>query len=113
MQRRPGEANTPAMIVLEGLKGKAIAELCPEHQISQTPFDQWRDPCLAYASKAVEVHEQSQREARLARENARVNTLVGELPRERNNSDEVLGEADSRRPWSRRVTPRWCNAFAR
>jgi hypothetical protein len=30
-------------------------------------------------AEAFEVHEQSQREARLARENARLKTLVGEL----------------------------------
>ena len=112
MQRRTWDAKTQAMIVLEGLQGKSIAELCTEHQISQAQYSQWRDQVLAQASKACEVHEQSQREARLARENARGNTLVGELTFERNKSDEVLGYADSRRPWSRRVMPRWCNAFA-
>jgi hypothetical protein len=79
MQRRQWDAKTTAMIVLEGLKGKPVAALCPEHQISQAPYDQWRDQFLAHASKAFEVHEQSQRDARLARENARLKTLVGEL----------------------------------
>jgi hypothetical protein len=46
---------------------------------------------LAHAPKAFEVHEQSQREARLARENARLKTLVGELTLELKKSDEVLG----------------------
>ena len=55
------------MIVLEGLKGKPVAELCAEHQISQAQYYQWRDQFLAHAPKAFEVHEQSQREARLAR----------------------------------------------
>ncbi|HSF33132.1 MAG TPA: IS3 family transposase [Candidatus Tectomicrobia bacterium] len=45
----------------------------------QAQYYQWRDQFLAHAPKASEVHEQSQREARLARENAKFKTLVGEL----------------------------------
>ena len=91
MPRRKWDAKTKAMIVLEGLKGKSIAELCTEHQISQGQYYQWHDPCLAHAAKAFEVHEQSQREARLARENARLNTLIGALTSELKKSDEVFG----------------------
>ncbi len=91
MQRRKWDAKTKALIVLEGLKGKSVAEICTEHQISQSLYYQWRDQFLAHASKAFEVHEQSQREARLARENARLKTLVGELTLELKKSDEVLG----------------------
>jgi transposase-like protein len=91
MPRRKWDAKTKAMIVLEGLKGKPVAELCHEHPISQAQSYQWRDQFLAHAPNAFEVHEQSQREARLARENARLNTLVGELTLELKKSDEVLG----------------------
>jgi hypothetical protein len=98
MPRRTWDAKTNAMIVREGLKGKPVAELCAEHQSSQAQSDQGRDQLLAHGSKAFDVHEQSQREARLARENARLTTLVGELTLERNKSDEVLGYADSPRP---------------
>ena len=34
MHRRKWDANTTAMIVLEGLKSKAVVELRTEHQIS-------------------------------------------------------------------------------
>jgi hypothetical protein len=91
MQRRTWDAITTAMNVLKGLKGQPVAERCTEHQISQAPFKQWRDEFLAPAATAVEVHESSQREARLAREHARVKTLVGDLTREFQKSDEVLG----------------------
>jgi transposase-like protein len=91
MQRRKWDAKTKAMIVIEGLKGKPVAALCTEHQISQAQYYQWRDLFLVHAPKAFEVHEQSQREARLARENARLKTLVGELTLELKKSDEVLG----------------------
>jgi transposase-like protein len=79
MQRRQWDAKTKAMIVIEGLKGKPVAQIRPEPQISQAQYDQWRDQFLAHAAKAFEVHKQSQCEARLARENARLKTLVGEL----------------------------------
>jgi transposase-like protein len=91
MQRRKWDAKTKAMIVLEGLKGKPVAELCHEHQLSQAQYYQWRDQFLAHAAKAFEVHEQSQREARLTQENARLKTLVGELTLELKKSDEVFG----------------------
>ena len=77
MPRRKWDAKTKAMIVLEGLKSKPVAELCDEHQISQAQSYQWRDQFMAHPPKAFEVHEQSQREARLARENTRLKTLVG------------------------------------
>jgi hypothetical protein len=91
MPRRKWDAKTKAMMVLEGLKGKPVAEICTAHQLSQAQYDQWRDQFLAHAAKAFEVHEQSQREARLAREHAKLKTLVGELTREFKKSDEVLG----------------------
>jgi hypothetical protein len=91
MHRRKWEAKTTALMVLEGRKGKPVAELCAEHQLSQAQYDQWREQFLAHAPKAFEVHEQSPRDARLARENPRVKTLVGELTLELKKSDEGLG----------------------
>jgi transposase-like protein len=71
MKRRRWDAKTNARIVLEGLQGKSVSELCHEHQINQSQYDQWRDQFLAKASKAFEVHQDAQKEVRLARENAR------------------------------------------
>jgi transposase len=58
MQKRTWDAKTKAMIVLAGLKGKPVAELCTEHQISQSQYYQWRDQFLAHAAHAFEVHQQ-------------------------------------------------------
>jgi transposase-like protein len=49
MKRRQWDPKTQAMIVIEGLKGKSVAELCTEHQISQAQYYQWRDQFLAHA----------------------------------------------------------------
>jgi transposase-like protein len=91
MQKRKWDAKTKAMIVLEGLKGKPVAEVCTEYQISQSQYYQWRDQFLAHAANAFEVHQHTRKEARLEQENARLKTLVGELLLELKKSDELLG----------------------
>lgn len=79
MPRRAWEAHTKAKIVLQGLQGKPVAEICHEYQISQSLDSQWRDQFLAHASQTFESHQQTRKETRLERENARLKTLVGEL----------------------------------
>ena len=79
MKRRKWDANTKALIVIEGLKGKPIVQLCHEHQISQSLYDQWRDQFLAQAAKAFDDPQRTRKEARLQQENARLKPLVGEL----------------------------------
>ncbi len=91
MHKRKWDAKTKAMIVMEGLKGKPVAELCTEHQISQSLYYQWRDQFLAHAAQAFEVHQHTRKEARLEQENARLKKLVGELLLELKKSDELLG----------------------
>jgi transposase-like protein len=91
MHKRTWDAKTKAMIVLEGLKGKPVAEVCTEHQISQSQYYQWRDQCLAHAAQALEVQQHTRKEARLEQENARLKNLVGELLLELKKSDELLG----------------------
>ena len=43
MKRRMWKPEQKALIVLEGLKGRPIGELCAEHEISQAQYYQWRD----------------------------------------------------------------------
>jgi transposase-like protein len=90
MQRRQWDAKTKALLVLEGLKGKPVAELCPEHPISQSLYDQWRDQFLANAAQAFDDPQRTRNEARLEPENARLKPLVGELTFELKTSDEWL-----------------------
>ncbi len=79
MHRRQWDAKTKALIVLEGLTGKPIAEICPEHQISQSLYYQWRDQFLTNAPHAFALHQHTRREAHLEPENTRLKRLVGEL----------------------------------
>jgi transposase-like protein len=91
MKRRKWDAKTKAMIVIEGLKGKPVAEICTEHQISQAQYYQWRDQFLANAAHAFETHQHTRKEACLEQQNARLKKLVGELTLELKKSDELLG----------------------
>ena len=92
MKRRKFDSKTKTMIVLQGLRGKAVSEICAEHQISQTQFYQWRDQFLANASKAFEVHQLSQLEDRLRRENDKLKRVVGELTLEVKKTEDELRE---------------------
>ena len=89
MQRRKWDAKTKAMVVIQGLKGKAVQEICLEHQISQAQYYQWRDQFLANAPKAFETAKDSQREQRWKHEMTRLKALVGELTLELKKTDEV------------------------
>jgi transposase-like protein len=79
MQRRTWDAKTQALIVIEGLKGKPVAEICREHRISQSIYSQWHDQFLAHAAKAFEDPQRTRKEAHWEQENARPKQLVGEL----------------------------------
>jgi transposase-like protein len=91
MRRRRWKPERKALIVLEGLKGRPIGELCAEHEIGQAQYCQWRDQFLANAAKGFEPAGAPQRQGRLERENMRLKTLVGELTLELKKSEEILG----------------------
>jgi transposase-like protein len=90
MPRRKWDAKSKALMVIEGLTGKPVVEICTEHQISQSQYYQWRDQFLANAARAFEAHQYTRKEAHLEQENARLKKLVGELTLELKKSDELL-----------------------
>ena len=91
MYRGQWGAKTKACLVLEGLQGEPVAEIWHERQISQFQCYEWRDQFLAHAANAFEAHQHARIETRLAQENARLKTLVGELTLELKTGDELWG----------------------
>jgi hypothetical protein len=79
MHRRTWDAETTTKIVIQGLQGRPVAELCHEYQMSQSLYDQWHDQFLAHASRTFDVQQGHRKETRLVCENARLKVLVGEL----------------------------------
>jgi transposase-like protein len=77
MPRRKWDAQTKAAIVLQGLKGRPVADICTEHQISQAQYYQWRDQ---FMKKLPAVFMNTERrQASLERENSRLKKMIGEL----------------------------------
>lgn len=89
MERRRWDAKTKALIVIQWLKGKPIAEICQEHQISQAQFYKWRDQFLAESHRVFETADQSQRETHLKKRNEYLTRLVGELTVELKKSEDA------------------------
>jgi transposase-like protein len=91
MKRRKLDSRFKAQVVVQGLQGKPVSELCNEHQISQTQYYKWRDQFLSNAGKVFEAPRQSLKEERLKQENERLKSLIGELTLELKKSEEVFG----------------------
>jgi len=54
MKRRNWSIEEKQAIVLEGLKGtRSVAEICRQHQISQTLYYRWRDKFLEGGKKTL------------------------------------------------------------
>jgi len=77
MPRRKWDAQTKAIIVLQGLKGRPVADICTEHQISQAQYYQWRDQFLKKLPQVFVNTERRQQS--LERENSRLKKMIGEL----------------------------------
>jgi transposase-like protein len=88
MKRRKWDSKTKALIVLQGLKGKPVAEICNEHQICQSEYYRWREEFLTKMPQLFDNHDK--REASLRIENAKLKTLVGELTLELKKVNECL-----------------------
>lgn len=87
MEKRTWTSEQKFQIVLQGLKGRSVAEICNEYQIGQSQYYAWRDQFLANGKQAFEQRERTQKEQRLERENQRLKTVVGELHMELKKSD--------------------------
>jgi transposase-like protein len=88
MKRRKWDPKTKAMIVVEGLKGKQLSEICIEHQISQAQYYQWRDQFLANMYQVF--NSDDRREKALTRENAQLKKIIGDLTVELKKTEEWL-----------------------
>jgi len=53
MKRRKGDSKTNATIVFEGLKGKPVAAICQDYQISLAQYYRWRDQFLTHAARPL------------------------------------------------------------
>lgn len=65
MKQRKWGAKITAIVVLDGFKGKPVATICQDYQISEAQYYRWPNQFLANAPKTFMVARQTEREARL------------------------------------------------
>ncbi len=77
MPRRKWDPQTKATVVLQGIKGRPVADICIEHQISQAQYYQWREQFMKKMPGLFANNDR--REQSLALENSRLKKIIGEL----------------------------------
>ena len=77
MKRRKWDSKTKAKIVLEGLSGLSVSELCNKYQISQNQYYLWKDKFLAESFRAFENKDKSNREERLKKRISHLEQTLG------------------------------------
>ena len=88
MKKRKWDAKTKAMVVLQGLKGKPVVEICQEHQICQSEYYRWRDQFLGNMDQ-VFVDKEKVTE-KLNNENKHLRKIIGDLTVELKKTEEWL-----------------------
>jgi len=87
MKKRQWTSEQKLQIVMQGIKGRLVSEICNEYQINQSQYYLWRDQFLQNAGKIFEMPRAAQQQSRLERQNERLKAMVGELTMELKKSD--------------------------
>lgn len=77
--RRKWDAQTKARIVLKGLMGGVVMDVCREHDIRPGLYYKWREYFLANAARVFEPPARRRDVAVLVEENEKLKRLVGSL----------------------------------
>lgn len=79
MQKRSWSNKEKLAVVIEGIKGQSLANICNEYQISQSVYYKWRDIFIDNAEKVFDASRASKKELLLVEENKKLKQAVGEL----------------------------------
>lgn len=89
-RRRKWDSKTKWLVVMEGLKGRKVADICIEHNITQSQYYSWRDQFLSEGHKVFDKAKVDQKQDYLERQNTKLKKLVGELTLELKKSDDWM-----------------------
>ena len=87
MAYRKWDPKTKAMVIMAGIKGRSVVEICNEYQIPQSMYYRWRDQFLGNMPQLFS-DDTSNREKELRKENSRLKKIIGELTIELKKSEE-------------------------
>jgi transposase-like protein len=88
MKRRRWDSETKTKIVLEGLSGRPVSEICNEYGIHQNQYYIWRDKFLSEAHKAFDSKKDVGELDRLRRKNQELTQIIGSLTVELKKTEE-------------------------
>jgi len=88
MKRRRWDSKTKTKIVLEGLSGRPVSEICNDYGIHQNQYYIWRDKFLSEAYKAFESKKDVGEVERLRRKNQQLTQIIGSLTVELKKTEE-------------------------
>jgi len=87
MKKKQWTAQEKFQIVMMGMKGRNIVELCNEYGITHSVYYDWRDVFLRDGVKLFERGGVNNDKERLENENRRLKEMVGELTIELKKND--------------------------
>ena len=91
MKRRRWDSKTKTKIVLEGLSGRPVSEICNDYGIHQNQFYIWRDKFLSEAHKAFDSKKDVSEIDRLRKKNQELTQIIGSLTVElKKTEDEFI-----------------------
>ncbi len=90
MKRKKWDPETKAHIVLEGLSGRPVTELCNAFGVCSSQYYRWREMFVEHASSLFETTRPDQDIAALRKENERLKRLVGELTLALHSGNDLL-----------------------
>jgi transposase-like protein len=90
MKRKKWSSKAKWQAVIEGLKGRHVADICVEYGLAQSQYYKWRDQFFAEGFKVFEVAQADKRQLYLDQENKKLKNLVGELTLELKKSEELM-----------------------
>ncbi len=76
--KKKWSAEEKSLIVIEGLRGRPVVDICSIHGVSQSLYYRWRDQFLANIADVFEVDRKNSKEQRILRENLRLKQSLAE-----------------------------------
>ena len=75
-------------IVMEGLRGKPLVDICNDHGISQSMYYRWKDQFLDNGHDIFDIDKRTTKETRLVRENNKLKQCLAEVTLELKKTEE-------------------------